>query len=87
MYSKAPLIKHFNFGAEIIPPSLIFIYRKNTIAFIPNQQIAEGHVIICSKRQVTRLADLNEIETLDLWMTACEVSKSLEANIYNVFNL
>ena len=37
-----------------------------------------GHVLLCSKRNVHFLKELNEMETLDFWLTAREVATVLE---------
>jgi diadenosine tetraphosphate (Ap4A) HIT family hydrolase len=40
--------------------------------------VTEGHVIICPQRTVEYLKDLNELEVLELFVTAKEVAKTFE---------
>lgn len=65
------------FGPWTIPPSQIFILRKNVFAIINNKPFVQGHVLVCSRRVVPKIQDLTEIEVLDLFMTAQEVVRKL----------
>lgn len=67
------------FGPWAIPPSQIFILRKNVFAIINHKPFVQGHVLVCSRRVVQKVQDLTEIEVLDLFMTAQEVVKKLES--------
>lgn len=52
--------------------------RKNVVGMVNLKPLAPGHVLVCSRRKAKRIKDLNEIETLDLWVTAQEVQKVIE---------
>eukprot|EP01017_Pseudomicrothorax_dubius_P006939 TRINITY_DN12082_c0_g1_i1.p1 TRINITY_DN12082_c0_g1~~TRINITY_DN12082_c0_g1_i1.p1 ORF type:complete len:155 (-),score=25.06 TRINITY_DN12082_c0_g1_i1:89-553(-) len=80
MIKQKPLKSNeVQFGTEIINAAQTFIMRKNVLAFVPPRQVTPGHVIVCPRRLLRRLSDLNEIETIELWATAQEVSKVLES--------
>lgn len=61
----------------MIPLSQIFLLRKNVFAMVNHRPYLPGHVLVCSRREVPKVSDLSEIETLDLFMSAQEVSKKL----------
>lgn len=67
------------FGTHLIPPSQVFILRKNVFAIINNKPFVPGHVLICSRRIVPKIQDLTEIEVLDLFVTAQEIVKKMES--------
>lgn len=71
------------FSNCIIPPSQIFILRKNVYAMVNHKPFAPGHVLVCSRREVPKLQDLTEVETIDLFMTAHEVCRKLQ-QIYKI---
>jgi diadenosine tetraphosphate (Ap4A) HIT family hydrolase len=77
------LMSEVMFGTHAIPNSQIFILRKNVFAVINNKPFVPGHVLVCSRRIVQKVQDLTEIEILDLFITAQEIVKKLEA-IYKV---
>lgn len=57
----------------------MFLLRKNVFAMVNHRPFLPGHVVVCSRRPVPKIADLTEIETLDLFMSAQEVCKKLSA--------
>ena len=71
------------FGQSIIPPSQIFLLRKNVFAMVNHKPFAPGHVLVCSRAPAPKLQDLTEVETIDLFMTAHEVSRKLQ-QIYQI---
>lgn len=46
------------FGQWVIPPSQIFLSRKNVFAIINNRPFLPSHVLVCSRKIVPRLSDL-----------------------------
>lgn len=58
------------FGPHVIPLSQVFLIRKNVFAMVNHRPFLPGHVLVCSRREVPKLANLTEIETLDLFMSA-----------------
>ena len=75
------------FGKVVIPSSQIFLFRKNAFAIINHKPFVPGHVLVCSKKIVPKLADLTEIEILDLFMTAQEISKKLSTINNCLYNI
>jgi bis(5'-adenosyl)-triphosphatase len=49
------------FGVAIIPPSQIFLMRKNVYAMTNHKPFVQGHVLVVSRREVPKLQDLTEI--------------------------
>lgn len=66
------------FGDSVIPATQIFLIRKNVFALVHPRPVREGHVLVCSRRETAKLQELTEIESLDLLMTAQEVSRRLQ---------
>jgi diadenosine tetraphosphate (Ap4A) HIT family hydrolase len=75
--------KSFFFGNILIASSHIFLVRTNVFAFVNLKPICPGHVLVSSTRQVKRLSELSESETLDLWLTAQQVAKTM-SDLYKV---
>lgn len=73
----------WKFGSFEISASQIFLLRKNVVGLINLKPAVPGHVLVCPRRNVLRLNELNEIETIDLWLSVAEVHKVLE-EIYKV---
>ena len=73
----------FNFGGIKVPGGQVFLLRKNVVGIVNLKPYDDGHVLVCSRREVTRMKFLNEAETLDLWYSAMEVQKTME-DIYKV---
>jgi bis(5'-adenosyl)-triphosphatase len=59
-----------NFAQHVIPLDQVFLLRKNVYGLINFKPITPGHVLIVPRRVVSRVKELTEIETLDLWVTA-----------------
>ena len=66
------------FGNCVIPSSQIFLIRKNVYAMVNHKPFAEGHVLVCSRREVPKIQDLTEVETIDMFMTAHDVCRKLQ---------
>jgi bis(5'-adenosyl)-triphosphatase len=73
----------WKYGKIDIPASQIFLLRKNVVGLVNLKPVSPGHVLVCPRKQVLRLKDLNEIETCDLWLSVAEVQKVIE-EIYKV---
>ena len=73
----------FTFGTTEIQTSQIFLLRKNVVGLVNLRPLSSGHVLVCSRRRVKRLKDLNEIETIDLWLSAQEIQRVMQ-DIYKV---
>jgi bis(5'-adenosyl)-triphosphatase len=71
------------FGTHLISSNQIFVLRKNVFAMVNYKPFAAGHVLVCSRRIVPKIQDLTEIEILDLFITAQEIVRKMEA-IYKV---
>ena len=68
----------WKFGTIDIPAYEIFLLRKNVVGLVNIKPITPGHVLVCPRRNVARLQDLTEIETVDLWLSVTEVHKVIE---------
>ena len=73
----------FTFGTIEIQTSQIFLLRKNVVGLVNLKPLSPGHVLVCSRKRVKRLKELNEIETIDLWLSAQEIQKVMQ-DIYKV---
>jgi len=73
----------WKFGVVDIPATQIFLLRKNVVGLVNLKPIGPGHVLVCPRRNVNRLRDLTEIETVDLWLSVTEVHKVIE-DLYKV---
>ena len=73
----------WKYGNIDIPASQIFLLRKNVVGLVNLKPITSGHVLVCPRRNVLRLRDLNEIETVDLWLSVTEVHRVIE-ELYKV---
>lgn len=58
------------FGLTNVPATQIFLIRKNAFAIINHKPYVKGHVLVCSRREVTKIQELTEIESIDLFMIA-----------------
>ena len=74
--------KIVEFGQQKIPLQHIFINRKHVFGFVNLLPVTQGHVLISTKRKVSKFTQLDENETLELTWTAQEVSTML-SNVYN----
>jgi len=68
----------FKFGDKIIPSQQVFIVRRHVYAMVNVKPITPGHVLVCPTRAVTHFRDLTELETLELFVCAKEISKKFE---------
>ena len=75
--------KTYSFGPNAIPSGHIFLIRTNVFAFVNIKPLCPGHVLVTSSRAVSRLSELNESETLDIWLTVQQVSKAM-SDLYKV---
>lgn len=66
------------FGQHLIEPAKIFFQTSLVFCFVNIKPILPGHVLISTKRQVQKLADLTDQESFELWTTAQKVSSFLE---------
>lgn len=66
------------FGVTNVPATQIFLIRKNAFAIINHKPYDKGHVLVCSRREVAKVQELTEIESIDLFMTAQEISRKLQ---------
>jgi len=73
------LTNEIMFGPHPIPPSQIFVLRRNVFAIVNHKPFVNGHVLVCSRRIVPKIQDLTEIETLDLFITAQEIALRIES--------
>jgi len=66
------------FGNFVIRADCIFYRSIETFAFVNLRPIVPGHVLVASRRVVSRLQDLTDDEYVDLWKTVREVQGILQ---------
>jgi bis(5'-adenosyl)-triphosphatase len=85
------LVQTVPFGDMLLPVSQLFILRRHVYASVNIKPVSPGtlliniigHVIVCTRRQVQRIADLTELETVEFWCSVQEISKVI-SDIYKV---
>jgi diadenosine tetraphosphate (Ap4A) HIT family hydrolase len=58
------------FGLTNVPSTQVFLTRKNVFAIINHKPYVRGHVLVCARREVSKIQELTEIESIDLFMIA-----------------
>jgi len=66
MKNQKKYSKKASFGKNEIDESRIFLRRNNTFAMVNIKPKLPGHVLVCNQRNVPKLEDLTEMETVDL---------------------
>lgn len=61
-----------------IPSSNIFYLRKYVFAFVNLKPFSKGHVLLCPIRIEKKYKDLNEIEAIELWISAVKIASNLK---------
>lgn len=70
-----------NFGNTVINSSLAFLSTKSIIAIVDQFNIKNKNLIILPKRNVKSISELNETESIDMFLFAQKISKVLEKEI------
>ena len=68
----------FNFANIYIPPPQIFFSQRNVVGLVNLKPAVPGHVLICPRRHVQRIKDLEANETIELWLGMAEVQRMIE---------
>ncbi|XP_040993860.1 bifunctional bis(5'-adenosyl)-triphosphatase/adenylylsulfatase FHIT-like isoform X1 [Juglans microcarpa x Juglans regia] len=68
----------YAFGPHKISHTGVFFTTHLSFAMVNLRPVSPGHVLICSRREVKRVADLTADEICDLWLTAQKVGGMLE---------
>jgi len=68
----------YKFGPWPIEPSEVFAESKHCFAFVNLKPILPGHVLVSTKRVVSRFTSLESEEVADLWTLAQMVGEKLE---------
>ncbi|XP_028752783.1 bifunctional bis(5'-adenosyl)-triphosphatase/adenylylsulfatase FHIT isoform X1 [Neltuma alba] len=71
--------QYYHFGRHQISESEVFYTTQLSFALVNNRPVRPGHVLVCPKREVKRVADLTADETCDLWITAQKIGRQLES--------
>lgn len=74
----APASADFVFEKYPIDPRTIFYETENCVAFTNIRCVVPGHVLIATKRLISRVEDMTEAETRELFAAACKISKVLD---------
>ncbi|KAJ2338009.1 Dinucleoside triphosphate hydrolase, partial [Coemansia erecta] len=78
--------KALQFGPLAIPLSHVFMMSKNTYGLVNLKPIRPGHVLVVSRRRVSRFNELTPEEVTDLFAHGQRASKAVE-KIYNADGL
>ncbi len=73
----------YKFGMFLIPKIFIIHSSKYFFTLVPPNPIMKGHILVCSKREVTSFSDLSNEEIFDFSLTLQHMSKMVE-NYYRV---
>ena len=76
--SQLPSPTSFRLGARLIPSSQVFIARRHVFAAVHPRGLAPGHVIVCPVRPVAHFGELTELETLEVFVCAQQITKAFE---------
>lgn len=68
----------FVFEKYSIDARTIFYQSEHCVAFTNIRCVVPGHVLIATKRLVSRVEDMTEAETRELFSIACKISKVLD---------
>jgi len=68
----------FNFGPAKIRGSSIFFQSPMSVAFVNKKPVVPGHVLVVSRRAVSKLADLGVLEAAELFATVQKVDIFLQ---------
>lgn len=63
------------FGRTRIPTSQVFLLRTHIYAMVNKQPFVNGHILVCPTRKVARFSELTELELIEMWMAAQEISE------------
>ncbi|XP_020203678.1 bifunctional bis(5'-adenosyl)-triphosphatase/adenylylsulfatase FHIT isoform X1 [Cajanus cajan] len=72
-------VEYYDFGPHKIHHSSVFHTTDISFAFVNLRPAVQGHVLVCPKRKVKRVADLTDVETIDLWRIAKKLGRQLES--------
>ncbi|RJE20296.1 HIT domain protein, partial [Aspergillus sclerotialis] len=65
------------FGSFLVTPQ-VFHQTPLTFALVNLKPILPGHVLVCPRRRIPRVADLTPAETSDLFLTTRRVGRMVE---------
>ena len=68
----------FNFGQQQISGKYVFLSKRYIYAMVAPKPVTDHHVLICPTSSKAHLKDLNELEVLELFVTAKEIAKKFE---------
>ena len=68
----------FSFANINIPPPQIFFSQRNVVGLVNLKPAVPGHVLICPRRHVQRIKDLEANETIELWLGMAEIQRMIE---------
>lgn len=71
-------ITGFKFSNIDIHQSQIFFQRKYCTAFVNIRPCQPGHVLLCPTRIVNHYHELSDIEVMELWSAARQISNNLK---------
>ncbi|CAL5202727.1 unnamed protein product [Lathyrus oleraceus] len=72
-------VEFYDFGPYKIHHTSVFHTTDLSFAFVNLRPAVTGHVLICPKREVKRVADLTDDENIELWRIAHKLGRQLES--------
>ncbi|XP_052735235.1 bifunctional bis(5'-adenosyl)-triphosphatase/adenylylsulfatase FHIT-like [Vigna angularis] len=72
-------VEYYDFGPHKIHHSSVFHTTDLSFAFVNLRPSVPGHVLVCPKREVKRVADITDEENIDLWYIAKKLGRQLES--------
>ena len=76
----------FTYNRQPIQPEHVFIERRYVFGMVHHKPVTDGHVLICPMRQnVYSIAELTELEVLEMFVCAREVVKVFD-EVFKVKN-
>ena len=69
----------YSFGPHAIPAEHVFASTRHCFALVNLKPVTCGHVLIVTRRAVSRLRELAPVEIADLWESVQAISAGLEA--------
>ncbi|VDK17303.1 unnamed protein product [Anisakis simplex] len=70
----------FSFGDHLIETCVVFYRSKYSFAFVNRSPVLPGHVLVSPIRKASRLTDLLDAETADLFIVAKKVQAMIESH-------
>lgn len=75
---EPPTTEHFMFEKNPVDRRTIFFESELCVAFTNIRCVVPGHILVCTKRCISRVEDMTISESKDLFASACRIAKALD---------